>query len=185
MKKLPQSLMFIGIVLLSMVMLSACASTPQPQSQPGQTPGHYKNDEYRFTVEYPDHYVPERLERDEVFHVANPNTWKIPVFTVNIADAKADAKLDSQAYMDDAKKAMPGSKRFKILSEEMVTLNDGTPGLKMFFKYTMPDGTTKLQTASMWIIKDGKSISTNATTILGGDTTPDKLLEMASSIKFF
>jgi hypothetical protein len=28
-------------------------------------------------------------------------------------------------------------------------------------------------------------MSTNATTILGGDTTPDKLLEMVSSIKFF
>ena len=185
MKKLSQNLAFIGIVLLALAMLSACASAPQPQSQSGFTPGHYKNDEYRFTVEFPDHYVPERLERDEVFHVANSNSWKIPVFTVNIADAEADAKLDSQAYMDSVKKTMPGSKRYKILSEEMVTLNDGTPGLKMFFKYTMADGTTKLQTASMQILKDGKSIATNATTILGGDTTPDKLLEMVSSIKFF
>ena len=185
MRKLSQGTMFIGVIFLSMVMLSACASTPQPQSQPGQTPGHYKNDEYRFTVEYPDHYVMQRLERDEVFHVANPNQWKIPVFTVNISDAKAEEKLDAQAYVGSVKKTIPGSKRYKVLSEEMVTLNDGTLGLKMFFKYTLPDSVTKLQTASMWILKDGKSMSTNATTILGGDTTPDKLLEMVSSIKFF
>ena len=180
--------MLIGIAILGIAMLSACATAPkeQPKGDAGdQTPGFYKNEEYRFTAEYPDHYVPERLERDEVLHVANPNAWKIPVFTVNIADMKGDEKLDAQAYIDSAKKALPGSKRHKILSEEMVTLNDGTPGLKMFFTYTLPDGITKLQTASMWILKDGKAISTNATTILGGDTKPDKLLEMVSSIKFF
>ncbi len=188
MKKLSQGLAFIGIILLSMVLLSACASTPQEQSKGdtgGQTPGLYKNEEYRFTAEYPDHYVPERLAGDDVFRAVNTNAYKIPVFNVTVADAKAGEALNAKVWIKSAKKATPGSKRFKILSEEMVTLNDGTPGLLVFYKWTFSDGMTKLQTASMWVIKNGKSISASATTILGGDTTPDKLKAMVSSIKFF
>ncbi len=185
MKKMSQSLMSIGIVLLSVVMLSGCASTPQPQSQLEQIPGHYKNDEYRFTVEYPDNYVLLDLKKDEVFRAANPNGYNIPVFYVIVADAQAGAALDANAFVAAVEKGVPGSKRFKILSEKMVTLNDGTPGLALTYKWTFSDGITKLQTASMQVLKDGKSISTNATTILGSDTTPDKLLEMVSSIKFF
>ena len=188
MKKMSQSIPFIGIVLLAMAMLSACATAPQEQPKgdaDGQTPGLYKNEEYHFTAEYPEHYVPERLLGDDVFRAVNTNAYKIPVFNVTVADAQAGEALDANVWIESAKKATPGSKRFKILSEEMVTLNDGTPGLLVFYKWTFSDGMTKLQTASMWIIKNGKSISTNATTILGGDTTPDKLKAMVSSIKFF
>jgi len=185
MKRLSHCLSLMGVVLLALIMLSACASTPQPQVQPGQTPGHYKNDEYRFTADYPDHYVPIGLQKDEVFRAANPNGYNIPVFYIIVADAQAGAALDANAFVAAVKKGVPGSKRFKILSEKMVTLNDGTPGLALTYKWTFSDGVTKLQTASMQVLKDGKSISTNATTILGGDTKPEKLMEMVSSIKFF
>ena len=67
----------------------------------------------------------------------------------------------------------------------MVTLNDGTPGLALTYKWTFSDGMTKLQTASMWVLKDGKSITATATTILGGDTTPEMLLEMVKTLKFY
>jgi hypothetical protein len=185
MKRLSHCLSLMGVVLLALFMLSACASTPQPQLQQGQTPGQYKNDEYRFTADYPDHYLVQALEGDDVFRAANPNAWKIPVFNVTVADAEAGAALDANVWIASAQKATPGSKRFKILSEKMVTLNDGTPGLALTYKWTFSDGATKLQTASLWVIKNGKSISANATTILGGDTKPDTLLEMVSSIKFF
>ncbi len=188
MKKMPKCLVFIGIAILGLAMLSACATAPQEQPKVdagGQTPGLYKNDDYRFTAEYPDHYVQESLQGDDVFRAVNTNSYKIPVFNVTVADAQAGEALDANAWIESAQKASPGSKRFKILSEEMVTLNDGTPGLLVFYKWTFSDGMTKLQTASMWIIKNGKSISANATTILGGDTTPDKLKAMVSSIKFF
>ncbi len=184
MKKKSQIFAISLACILGMVFLSACATT-QPQTLTGFTPGKYQNDEYRFTVEFPDHYEVQKIKGDEVFKVANPNMYSIPVFSVNIADAKPEDKLDSQVFLKSVKKAAPRSKRFKILSEEMITLNDGTPGLAMFFKFTLEDGVTKLQTASMWVIKDGKSFSTNATTILGGDTGPDKLLAMVKSLSFF
>ncbi len=184
MKRLPKKTAFEGIILLGLVMLAGCASTPTAESVPGFSPGSYQNTEYGFTVEFPDHYILQNTERDEVFRVANPNAFKIPVFTVNITDPEADAALNSATYLESVEKAAPKSKRFRILSEEKVTLNDGTPGLALVFKYVYSDGVTKLQTASLWVLKDGKSIAANATTILGGDTTPNKLLGMVKSLKF-
>ncbi|ACL01970.1 hypothetical protein Dalk_0261 [Desulfatibacillum aliphaticivorans] len=172
------------VSLIVMVFVSACATT-KPQAQPGFTPGKYENAEYRFTVTFPDHYELQELQGDEVFKVANPNMYRIPVFSVNVAEAKPGQTLDAQAFVDSVSETMPKAKRFKILSEESIALSDGTPALAIFFKYLYSDGATKLQTASVWAIKDGKSFSTNATTILGGDTGPDKLMEVAKSLTFF
>lgn len=169
-------------VLGCFVMLQACAGAPKlPESKAGL----YANQELSFTVEYPDNYASQPLQGDEVFRAANPNPYLIPVLTVSVADVDAGGKLESAPFMESAKAAVPGSKRFKLLSEEMVTLNDGTPGLALAYKWTFSDGMTKLQTASLWILKDGKSISANATTILGGDTTPEMLLEMVKTLKFY
>jgi hypothetical protein len=163
-------------------MLQACAGAPKlPESKAGL----YANQELSFTVEYPENYVAQPLQGDEVFRTANPNPYLIPVLTVSVADASADAKLESAPCLESAQAAVTGSKRFKILSEEMVTLNDGTPGLALTYKWTFMDGMTKLQTASMWVLKDGKSISVSCTTILGGDTTPEVLLAMVKTLNFY
>lgn len=172
----------IMMVLGCFVMLQACASAPK---LPEATPGLYVNAEHSFTVAYPDKYVTQPLQGDEVFRTANPNPYLIPVLTVSIADASADAKLESAPFLAAAQAAVPGSKRFKVLSEEMVTLNDGKPGLALTYKWTFADGMTKLQTASMWVLKEGKSITASCTTILGGDTTPEMLLEMVKTLKFY
>ena len=170
------------LVLGCFVMLQACAGTPKlPESKAGL----YANQELSFTVEYPENYAPQPLQGDEVFRAANPNPYLVPVLTVSAVDASADAKLESAPFLEAAAAAIPGSKRFKILSEERVTLNDGTPGLAMAYKWTFSDGMTKLLTASMWVLKDGKSISVSCTTILGGDTTPEMLLEMVKTLKFY
>lgn len=172
----------IMMVLGCFVMLQACASAP---TLPEAKPGLYVNPEFSFTVAYPENYVAQPLQGGEVFRTANPNPYLIPVLTVSVDDAGADTKLESAPFLASAQAANPGSKRFKVLSEEMVTLNDGTPGLALTYKWTFVDGMTKLQTASMWTVKDGKSIAASCTTILGGDTTPEMLLEMVKTLKFY
>ncbi|MEN8246088.1 MAG: hypothetical protein ABFS43_14440 [Thermodesulfobacteriota bacterium] len=172
----------ILMVLGCFVMFQACASAPK---LPEAKPGLYVNPEFSFTVEYPENYVAQPLQGDEVFRTANPNPYLIPVLTISVADADAGAKLESAPFLASAQAAVPGSKRFKVLSEEKVTLNDGTPGLALTYKWTFMDGMTKLQTASMWALKDGKSITASCTTILGGDTTPEMLLEMVKTLKFY
>ena len=178
MKKATIVLMVLGCFL----MLQACASAPK---LPEAKPGLYVNNEFGFTVEYPENYLQQPPQGDEIFRTANPNPYMIPVLTVNVEDAEADAKLDSAAFLKSVEDANPGSKRFKLLSEKMVALNDGTPGLALTYKWTFVDGMTKLQTGSLWTVKNGKSITISCTTILGGDTTPEMLLDMVSTLTIY
>ncbi len=170
------------LVLGCFIVLQAYASAPK---LPEAKPGLYVNPEFSFTVAYPENYAPQPLQGVEAFRAANPTPYLIPVLTITVKDADAGDKLESAPFLESAQAANPGSKRFKALSEERVTLNDGTPGLALTYKWTFMDGMTKLQTASMWALKDGKSISASCTTILGGDTTPEMLLEMVKTLTFY
>ena len=80
---------------------------------------------------------------------------------------------------------IPGTKRFKVLSQEDVTLNDGTAAKAFTYKWTWADGATKLLTGALISIKDDKFFTSTATTILGGETKPEQLLELVKSWKFY
>lgn len=183
MKKASQSLGIILLVLSGFVLLQACASAPK---LPEPRPGLYVNEEYRFSVEYPEDWQSDAFQNaNEVLRVHFPNQWKIPVLTVTVTDMQEGATLDSKLFLQAAKASNPGASRFKALSEEMITLNDGTPALALTWKWNWSDGVTKLQTATVWAFKDKKSFSANATTVLGGETTPEKLLALAKTLKFY
>ncbi len=183
MAKVSQKLWIILLGLISFVLVQACATAPK---LPEPKPGLYVNEEYRFSVEYPEDWQADALQGvGEVMRVHNPNQWKLPVLTATVADLDDDATLSSEGFIESAKANNPGAKRFKVLSEEMITLNDGTPALAMTWKWTWSDGVTKLQTATVLANKEKNAISTHATTVLGGDTTPDMLLAMAKTLKFY
>jgi len=173
----------------SFAKLSTSATTPKTQLKNDtreQAVRVYKNEGYHFTLEYPTHYKLQRLEgKNEVFRAANPNASLVPVILVTIRDAGADAPLDAQALIKTVKESNPGSGHFQVLSEKKVTLNDGTPGLTITYKWLWTDGWTYLQSAAMLVLKDGKSISARATTILDDGTTLGMLLEMVSTLKFY
>jgi hypothetical protein len=185
MKRLLKTPWIICVVLFSFTMLSACASTPSVQTKEGETsvPGQYKNETYRFTAEYPENYKPKPLKGADVFRVAQPNMWGLPVFHIAVKDAVEN--LDGAKYIEFVKKDNPGSKNFDLLSEKMVTLNDGTPALLISWKWTYSDGATKLQSASLAAQKDGKRISVSSTTVQGTDTTPEMLLGVVSTLNFY
>ncbi|MCP4682782.1 MAG: hypothetical protein GY864_10655 [Desulfobacterales bacterium] len=188
MKKMSQSLWVAILLSLSFIMLAACATTPKGEatalSKVEVTPGLYVHTSPAFSVKYPTHWKYQKIKGDEVLHVANTNMWKIPNLRAFITDLTEGAELSSKAYMDSVKNASPGSKRFKVLSEKMITLNDGSQALAFTFKWTYTDGVTKLQSAALNTFKDGKNFACLATTTFGGDTTPDKLLEIVTSFKF-
>jgi hypothetical protein len=170
------------MVLVSLIMLSACATLPKAK------PGLYVNESLRFSVNYPENWQTQPLQGPaEVFRVANPNQWKIPVLVVTIVDLPKDAVLKDAArgWIEAVKRDIPGTKRFKIFSEKMVTLEDGTQALAFTLKWNWTDGVTKLQTGAVTAYKGQKIVTATATTILGGDTTPDKLLEMCQTLKFY
>jgi hypothetical protein len=168
-------------VLAGFVLLQACASAPK-LPEPG--PGLYVNEEFRFSIIYPDNYQPDALQTNEVLRAANPNEWKIPNITAAVNDLKGDGALEIQKYLDAVKELNPGSKRFKVLSEKDLTLNDGTPAKAFSFKWSWTDGVTKLQSGALITNKGEKSFSCTATTILGGDTKPEVLQGWCESWMF-
>ena len=182
MKALSKGLWIPITVLLSIFMLWACATVPKA------SPGLYVNKDLRFFIKYPENWQPQKLQtKDEVLRVANPNMYKIPVLNVNIADKTKGAQLKDAAkgWIDSAKKNFPKAKRFKVFSQEMIKLEDGTPAAAFTLKWTWIDGQTKLQSASVMAYKKNKVVSATATTVLGGQTTPDKLLAICKTLKFY
>ncbi|MBW2612192.1 MAG: hypothetical protein JRE12_07470 [Deltaproteobacteria bacterium] len=170
------------LVLGCFVMFQACASAPKlPESQPGL----YVNPEFRFSVNYPENWTAEPLQAGEVLRAANPNLYKVPVITASVADLAEGASLDTKAFTVVAQAAQTGSKRYKVLSEEDITLNDGTPAKAFTYKWTWTDGVSKLVTAAVISIKDDKFFTTTVTTLLGGETKPEQLLEIVKSWKFY
>jgi hypothetical protein len=171
------------LVLGCFVMLQACATAPKlPKSQPGL----YVNEEFRFSVNYPENWTIEPLQVEgEVLRAANPNPYKVPVITASVADLQDGDSLDPKAFTKGVEQSIPGSKRYKVLSEEDITLNDGTPAKAFVYKWTWTDGVSKLVTAAVISIKNDKFFTTTVTTLLGGDTTPEQLIEIAKSWKFY
>jgi hypothetical protein len=146
----------------------------------------YSNEAPAFTFTYPNDWENKPLKGSDVLRVAKPGPYGIPVLNVTVADKKPDAKpLDKagKGFMKAVQTASPDSKRFKLLSEKVMTLSDGSKAMAITFKWNLNDF-TKLQSASVMVYKGKKAISLTCTTILGGETTPDKLLEMCQQIKF-
>lgn len=184
---------YFVVLMAVMFALTSCVSggnsgTPAAPAAEKAKPvaGVYTNAENSFSVNYPPNWEKKPLKGDEVLRVVNNNAWGIPLMVVSVSDLAADAvKLEDAApgYFEAMKKENPNAKRFKILSKEMIKLNDGTDALTITFKYSM-DATTKLQCALLQTYKNEKVISVITITILGGKTSPDKLLEMAKTYRF-
>ena len=94
----------IMMVLGCFVMLQACASAPK---LPEATPGLYVNAEHSFTVAYPEKYVAQPLQGDEVFRTANPNPYLIPVLTVSIADVMPMASSNQLRFWNRLRLPFP------------------------------------------------------------------------------
>ncbi len=182
MKRVSQRLWIILLVLAAFVLLQACASAPK---LPDPKPGLYVNEEYRFSVSYPENWTTEPLQPGEIFRAANPSQYKLPVITAGVGDLQEGASLDPKGFTDAVKQSIPGTKRFKIFEQEDVKLNDGTPAKAFTYTWTWTDGFTKLLTAALITIKEDKYFNSTATTIVGGDTKPEQLLEMVKSWKFY
>jgi hypothetical protein len=182
MNNVSQRLGIIFLVLTALTLLQACAGTPK---LPKPKPGLYVNEEYRFSVSYPEHWAAEPVQPGEVLRIANPTRYKLPVMTAAAADLREGATLDPVGFTEAFKQAIPGTKQFRIHRQQDVKLNDGTPAKAMVFTWTWTDGSTEMLTAALITIKEDKFFNTTATTVVGGDTTAEQLLEMVKSWKFY
>jgi len=170
----------VALACLIMLPILAWAS-----DLPEQKPGLYVNKEYRFSVAYPENWQSNTLRPGEVLRAANPNMYSLPVITASVSDQKKGASLDVNVFLEAAKQAEPGSDGYKVVSRNDVTLNDGTPAKVFTYQWTWSDGFTELVTGALITIKDGKYFSSTATTLVGGETKPEQLVEMVKRWKFY
>jgi hypothetical protein len=194
MKKVSQSFWIILLVLAAFVMLQACATAPK---LPEPKPGLYVNEEYRFSVEYPENWTPQQLQPADLFRIANPNSVSLPVLTGGVSDTQKDATLDPKGFTEAVKQAIPGTKRFKIYDQEDVTLNDGTPAKAFTYTWIWPDGPTRLFSAALITIKEIESqdgdkqlkyfntVVTMGPSLEGGDIKAEQMLDIVKSWKFY
>jgi hypothetical protein len=174
-----KSLRVLFAFAISGLLLAACASMPKAK------PGLYVNQEHRFSVDYPASWQGQPLQGDEVLRAANPTQFKLPVVTAAVAPQRQEASLDPKAFMAVMQQRIAGSSDFKLLSEENITLNDSTPGKAFTFEWLWADKTTRLTTATLIAIKNGRYYNATATNISGGSPPADQLLAIVKSWKFY
>lgn len=185
MKQTHPSIITLGSVLIGLVIFSACATSQKGSSAAdgGQVPGLYKNEQYRFTLNYPKHWTGQPLQESELLRVAEPNAYATPNATATVEKLTGPGNLDTKAFMDAIKAKYPGSGRFKVLDQEEFALNDGTPAKAFTFQWMWTDGVTLLVSSSLVTIKDSNYFSSTATGIVGS-VMPKQLLDIVKSWKF-
>jgi len=178
------------VLLSTSLVIGGCASQSGPvKSAAGEyEKGKYTNKTPAFSVQFPDSWRPITPKNKEVFRVANMNEWQIPVAGVDVGDKAKDAppiesETAAQNYLKGLKESNPQTSRHRIESWEAVKLSDGTPAMTLIIKWQW-DAATVLTTAGLVAYKDDKVVSLSNTTVVGGDTPPQKLLEMLKTLKF-
>jgi len=191
MKNMSRSVWMLVVAVSAFFLLQACATQTaqiKPDTEGTYAQGKYVNKSPAFSVQFPADWEPQKLQSTEIFRVANPNQWKIPVATITVDKKEKNAaalkdEATAQGYLKGLKETNPGSSRHRILSREVVTLSDGTPALTMIIKWKY-DQTTVLVTAALMAYKGDKVVSLSNSTVAGGATTPDKLLAMLKTLTF-
>jgi hypothetical protein len=178
MKILPRAFEMTAALALVTALAGGCSSLPHARS------GLYVNQEHRFSVDYPPSYKTEPLRQDEVFRAANPSPYKLPVVTAAVADLRPGATLDPASFMQVMQRRIPGTTGFQVMSQQDVVLNDSTPAKAFVFEWTWSDGKTKMMTAALIAIKDGKYYNATATGTPSGGPTAQQLLEIVKSWEF-
>ena len=146
----------------------------------------YSHKDPVFSYEYPSGYKAEPLAGGaEVARFANQNQYKIPVYTASVADKVAGVKLSDviEGVIATMEKANPGSSRYKVIAQNLVKLSDGSDALAWTLKWRWIDGVTYLQTALVNAYQGDKLITIAGTTIFGGPTSLDTLLQQCMTLK--
>jgi len=191
MRRLSKRSWIAVLLAASFIMVMACATAPKEEApaEPAKAEAPAAGGDLNFTLTPPDHWKERPLESEiQVYNMANPSEYNIPNINVSVSplpEGTTEGEYDAKAYLAGVKASIPGTKRYKVLKQEEITLNDGTKALAYTFTWTWSDGMSKLASASLNVSKDGKFYGVMCTNILGLDPeTPDELLEIVKTFQF-
>jgi hypothetical protein len=169
-----KALLLILMVLTPGAFLTSCGAPKFVHKNPA------------FSYEYPWGYKAEPLKgKYEVARYANQNQYKIPVYTAEVKNREEGIQLTDvpESYLNELKKTYPGASRFKIIEIKSVKLSDGSDAVAVKLKWRWTDRVTYLQSAGVMAYQGDKLIAILGTTLFGGPTTMDKLLEQCMTLK--
>ena len=170
-----KALLFVLVGLVCGAFLTSCGA-----------PKYSHKDPPVFSYEYPSGYKSEPLAGGaEVARFANQNQYKIPVYTASVADRVAGVNLSDipEAVIATMEKDNAGSARYKILEKNLVKLSDGSDAVAWTLKWRWIDGVTYLQSGAVNAYQGDKLITIMGTTIFGGPTSLDTLLQQCMTLK--
>lgn len=176
MNKFSRVLLIIVFGMVSSVLFMTCETAQKKFDY--QSPA--------FTLEYPKNYkMGTPLNKNEMLRVHGPIAGGAgnPTLTVTVLDLGKDWKLEDQAegWVDSVQKSFPNAKRFKILSENIITLNDGTKASEFIISWMWEDGMTMLVTSGLTAFKGGKSVNVSATCY---QSPVEELVKLTHALKF-
>ena len=175
MKGSSKNLFIALIVLTGLVLLSSCATGPVAKT------GLYENKEYRFTVEYPENFLPEpenQLKKFVVFSAREGSGF--PIVSVVISDKKIEFK-DVPVYIVKRLETVIGLSNTKILSKKHTKLTDGTPAYELIVT-GMPFGGMVLSHMFLFVNKSNKTIHVG---VITSEELSEDLKKIPYSLKFY
>ena len=146
------------------------------------TAATYTNDEYGFTVKYPEDWTedPAMETGDAVFN-ASGAPYKIPGVSISISDIVA-GKSFCDGLIADQEEA--GSTDMKCVSESDTTTFDGVAAKEIIFKYTTSTG-YPIDAVAIGVEKDGKLISVFVYTVgMYAPFSEAQMREVARTLSF-
>jgi hypothetical protein len=176
MKRFSISLCITLIISAALILLASCATVQKPELIT------FENKSPAFSVTYPSSWVPRELKKSEVLSVWAPQ--RVPALTVNIIDIPEGVKLtDSpRVFIKAIKTIVPKSSRHKVLSENIMTLNDGTKASESIISWRWVDRSTMLLTSYVTVFKDNKLIAVTCTSV--SRTPVEVLKKVTHSLQF-
>ncbi|MBW1848027.1 MAG: hypothetical protein JRJ27_12995 [Deltaproteobacteria bacterium] len=168
-----KALLVIMVVLVCGAFLTSCGAPKYVHKDPA------------FSFEYPHGYKPGKVQGTAVARFENQNQYRIPNYSLGADDKAQGATLDNfaEGYSEVLQGLYPKASRFKILEKNMVKLSDGSDAVAWKLKWRWIDRVTYLQSSGVAAFKGNKSISCFGTTIFGGDTSMDMMLDQCKTLK--
>ncbi len=160
------------LIFLGFTTISFCTKPPKLE------PGIYVNYELNFTIEFPKDWIAGEKIPGENLYLMSPN--QSPNLVLSVYRKDAVLKNAPEEWMNLTKMLIPSSGQYKVLSREIISLNDGTTAMKAKISWAIQN--INLMTSFLAVDKNNKRIVFQCT---GTKNIPFKVMEgITDSFRF-
>lgn len=176
MKKLPKHLYITLIVLFSLAQLTACTTLPKAK------PGLYVNEEYRFSVTYPESWEDSPGSNQMAILNLRPPSKTLPNLGIYLPPSGSGKLEDLPIQTTKVWADMyPNTSDHKVVSEKMITLDCGTQAIEFVMAWNWSG--TDIKTTCVVAEMGDKLIWVDSTNL--GNEPIDINRKLTNSLRFY